>query len=40
MLKKTVFMVMPFGDKDAQEVYEHCTRKVCEKVGPQHSSRR
>lgn len=31
MLKKTVFMVMPFGDKDAQEVYEHCTRKVCEK---------
>lgn len=31
MIKKNVFMVMPFGNKDAQEIYEHCTRKICEK---------
>lgn len=24
---------MPFGDKDAQEIYEHCTKQVCEKLG-------
>ncbi|TET21938.1 MAG: hypothetical protein E3J71_07860 [Candidatus Stahlbacteria bacterium] len=33
MIKKSVFMVMPFEDKNAQEIYEHCTKKVCEKFG-------